>query len=262
MEDGALSCQRSQRLQPWPEAGSKLDNDGGLQHNGTVRFQVATAAVCLIWLSLGEVAAQEAEPSAEVDELLAAGWHLYSEELEFEQAAEVYGQVVANADASDEQLLEALEYLSACQFALGDQDAAREALVQLLEIDEDQRLNDPSHPPDLLALLEEVRTAPPEPEPGPDPEPNALSLLGPDTPVEPEPEPEPPPIVETNEDDTTETGRRAWYRTWWFWTIAGAVVIGAVTTAVVLSVPGETEEPPPGQLEPGVVQLPVGGFRF
>ena len=43
------------------------------------------------------------------------------------------------------------------------------------------------------------------------------------------------------EVDAGRPERRSWYRSWWFWTIVGAVVAGGVTTAVVLAVPEEYE---------------------
>lgn len=191
----------------------------------------------------------QSEPPAEVDEILAEGWHLYSEELDFEQSAEVYSRVPEYPEATEGQLLEAFEYLAACRYALGDEEGARVALNQLLAINPEQHLNDPSHPPELLELLEQVRTELPEPEP--------------ELPV-PSMEPE-PPIGETPLQgivDEPPSGRRPWYRTWWFWTVTGVVVAGAVTTALVLTLPGEAEPPPQGSLAPGVVQLPCAGIPF
>jgi hypothetical protein len=38
-----------------------------------------------------------------------------------------------------------------------------------------------------------------------------------------------------------ESPRRPWYRTWWFWTAVGAVVLGGATAAVVLTLPEEQQ---------------------
>lgn len=263
--------------------GRRLDNAGVVQHNGAVRtklFQVTLACIVGICVGFGsgparaqedpldllapppaeesppadeevpESAPADVPPPAAVDEILAEGWHLYSEELDFARAAEVYAQVPDHAEATEGQLLEAYEYLAACRFALGDEDGARQALAELLGINPEQNLNDPSHPPELLELLEQVRAEMPEPQPEPPPEP----------PPPPPPE-EPPPDVGAGEEEPT-SGGRPWYRTWWFWTIAGVVVVGAVTTAVVLSLPEEATPPPQGQLDPGVVQLPMTGIPF
>lgn len=236
-------------------APAKLDNSGALQHNDAVRFvAVLTVALALAWPG-GVASAQEESPPSAVDDLLAEGWHLYSEELDFERAAAVYTRVVEHVDSTDVQLLEAYEYLAACRFALGDEDGARGALADLLAINQEQQLNDPSHPPTLLALLEEVRNAEPEPEPEP---------VVPSRPVVQEPDTE--PVAAPDQDDqttgTTDRGRTPWYRSWWFWTVTGVVVVGAVTVAVVFSVPEEDQPPPTGQLDPGVVQLPCTGIRF
>ena len=222
-----------------------------------------TALVVVVVLSLADRAAwsQEGAPPSQIDDLLAEGWHLYSEELDFERAAEVYTTVVESASSTDVQLLEAYEYLAACHFALGDEARARDALADLLAINHSQQLNDPSHPPALQDLLEQVRTAEPEPEPEPEPPPGVPAV-----PIAPEPEPEAAP--ETTPEPEGETleptggGRTPWYRSWWFWTLTGAVVAAGVTVAVVLAVPGEEQPPPTGQLDPGVVQLPCTGFRF
>jgi hypothetical protein len=183
-----------------------------------------------------------------VVDLLADGWQRYSEELDFEGAAAAYLAVTEHSAATDEQLLEAFEYLAACRFALGDQDGARQALTSLLQINHEQRLSDPSHSPDFLQLLEDLRAevsaASDQPLSG-----QAVDVEAPPTSPQPGEGPvgggtEPPPRP-----------RRPVYRTWWFWTILGVVVAGAVTTGAVLGT-REDEEPPQGGLDPGVVQLP------
>lgn len=195
--------------------------------------------------SPGEAWAEEG--AVAVDELLANGWHRYSEELDFEGAVTAYLGVTEHPAANQNQRLEAYEYLAACRFALGDTEGARQALTELLRLNSDQQLNDPSHSPDLLQLLEDLRgevnsevvypeTIDVEPPPG----------LTTATPVEPE----------VGDGDERPRPRRPWYRTWWFWTITGVVVVGAITAGAVAGTRGGTEEPPQGSLDPGVVQLP------
>lgn len=201
-----------------------------------------------------------------VDDLLGEGWQLYSEDLDFERAAEVFTEAAAAPGATEAQRLEALEYLAACRHALEDLEGARAAIRRLLEIDREGTLHDPSHPPDLLAMVDEVRA-----QMGGD-------ASGEPPGLEPEVPPEPfrPPVEEGSEGESGLEGgsttslqdyyedrpRTPWYRTWWFWTITGVVVAAGVTTAVVLSVPSGEAEPPAGSLEPGVVQLPCAGIPF
>ena len=210
------------------------------------------------------VAAEEGASTA--DELLAEGWRLYSEELEFEAAAEVFAEASDTAGATEAQQLEALEYLAACRFALEDGDGARAAIRRLLEIDRRGNLHDPSHPPDLLLMVEQVRSELPS-EGGEEPDvPEFSDRTGgaaePDGPAgggEPGSGFTAGPSLE---DQYPDRPARPWYMTWWFWTIAGVVVVGGVTAAVVLSLPSGEAEPPNGSLEPGVVQLPCTGFSF
>lgn len=207
------------------------------------------------------VLAQDA-PTTEVDELLADGWRRYSEELDFEGAVTAYQTVVDHPESSNDQKLEAYEYLAACRFALGDTEGARQALTELLGINPDQQLNDPSHSPDLLQLLEDIRTDMPE---------DSVEDLYPENLDDLE---QPPGLVtETGEGDGREepgeveepiggTTSRPWYRTWWFWTITGVVVVGAITAGAVAGTRDQTPEVPQGSLDPGVVQLPcLSGFR-
>lgn len=197
-----------------------------------------------------EAWAQE-DPDA-VDQLLADGWHRYSEELDFEGAVTAYQGAAEHPQANENQRLEAYEYLAACRFALGDSSGARQALTELLRLNPDQQLNDPSHSPDLLQLLEDLRAE------------ADLESQYPET-----IEVERPPGLETQApvepDGGDEEGprpRRPWYRTWWFWTITGVVVVGAITAGAVAGTRGGTEEPPQGSLDPGVVQLPCfDGFQ-
>ena len=206
--------------------------------------------VCVLMAIPGLATAQSA--SDDVDELLADGWHRYSEELDFEGAIQAYEAVTQSPNANENQLLEAYEYLAACRFALGDTDGARQALSELLRINPDQQLNDPSHSPDLLQLLEDLRQeAQAEPELPPEPEP----------PVDVERPPgmvEQTPAVDTEaEGHDRQGGRRPWYRTWWFWTITGVVVVSAVTVGAVLGTRGSEPDYPQGSLDPGVVSLPL-----
>ncbi len=218
-----------------------------LPHNESVRHRAGflpAVLVSLVWIaSAAPASAQDALTS--VDDLLSDGWHQYSEELEFEAALQFYEEATQHPDANDEQLLEALEYVAACRFALGDQEAAREAMVEMLHISRDHQLTDPSHSPDLLQMLEELRTDLPPAEPEP---------------VEPPIEPETPTFSgETGEGggDEGSVGRRPVYRRWWFWTLIGLVVVGAgVGVGVGVGASGGIEEPPMGSLDPGVVQLP------
>jgi tetratricopeptide (TPR) repeat protein len=229
-----------------------MDNFGELSQNEGVRAHVTTtarlasAAIALAVVSAGLLLPSRAAAQGAVNELLADGWNRYSEELDFEGAAASYQAVTERADATDEQLLEAFEYLAACRFALGDQAGARQALTSLLQINPEQRLSDPSHSPDFLQLLEDVRTevldAPPQTFQADDveaPPSTEQPWAG------PAPNPEPPPRP-----------HRPVYRAWWLWTVVGLVVAGAVTTGVVLGTRGGEEEPPQGDLDPGVVQLP------
>jgi hypothetical protein len=57
---------------------------------------------------------------------------------------------------------------------------------------------------------------------------------------------------ETEDSRGDDRGRPRWYRSWWFWTIVGALVVGGTTAAVVLAWPEET--PPDGNL--GSLYLP------
>jgi hypothetical protein len=57
----------------------------------------------------------------------------------------------------------------------------------------------------------------------------------------------------TGAGQVDSTPPRPWYRRWWVWTIAAAVVGGGVATAVVLTRPAPAE-PPRGTLP--TVQLP------
>lgn len=195
-----------------------------------------------IAFSVAPAQAQEAMPR--VDELLAEGWEAYTELLEFERAVEAYEAATEHPDATDTQLIEAFEYLAACRYALGNEEGAREALRQLLHIDPDKQLHDPSHSPDFLLMLEDLRSElPPEPPPMPDP---------------PAEEEVPPGMLDETEVPEDNVGEdRPWYRTWWFWTITGVVVAGAVTTGIVVGTRDPAvQEPPGGSLGPGVVQLP------
>ena len=234
-----------------------------------MRVTVAALLFAAVCLGPALASAQGAE------ELLAEGWRLYSEDLDFEGAAAVFDQVASLADATEAQKLEALEYLAACRYALGDLEAAREAIRRLLEIDASQTLHDPSHPPDLLRLVDEVRAAMPPAEeagegtedvtePGPDEYPESLpdEEGAVDEEVPPDAGQGEGETAGTLEEEYREPPRRQWFRTWWFWTAVGVVVAAGVTTAVVLSVPSGETEPPSGNLDPGVVQLPCTGLRF
>ena len=176
--------------------------------------------------------------SSTVDDLLADGWHRYSEELDFEGAVTAYQSATEHPEATDEQKLEAYEYLAACRFALGNQEAARLALIELLRINPEQQLNDPSHSPDLLQLLEDLReegvAEPPPPLPPPPPEedeqPPGLVTTQPNI---GEAQPDGP-----GEGEETEEGggqRRRFYRTWWCWTVIGVVVASTVTDGEVVA---------------------------
>jgi tetratricopeptide (TPR) repeat protein len=226
-----------------------------------VRALIAAFAALAVGFAAGPTLAQEGATSA--DELLAEGWRLYSEDLEFEQAAEAFAQAVDTPGATEAQQLEALEYLAACRYALEDHEGARDAIQRLLEIDRQGSLHDPSHPPDLLAIVEQVREElPPEAPLPPDDPPD----LPPDDPDEGPPtfgsEGTDPDTSTMLEDHYPDRPERPWYTTWWFWTVVGAVVVAGVTTAIVLSVPAGEAEPPSGNLDPGVVQLPCSGIRF
>jgi hypothetical protein len=59
--------------------------------------------------------------------------------------------------------------------------------------------------------------------------------------VEPGLAPEPEPVAEPVAVVEDHDPRRPWYRTWWFWTIVGAVAAGGITTTVVLTVPDEEQ---------------------
>lgn len=238
-------------------AGVRVDNSGALHHNGAVKHHilVATLSGVMLWLALsGGALAQDAMSSP--DDLLAEGWTAYSEELDFEAAMSAYEAVTLHPDATDVQLLEAFEYLAACRFALGDEAGAREALTNLLSINYDQRLTDPSHSPDFLQMLEDIRAdmPPPPPEGGMEEPPD--DELPPDFGEGGEPgegEGEGEGTIGDGDDDE----RRPWYRTWWFWTITGVVVAGAVTAGIVAGTSsGGVADPPQGSLDPGVVQLP------
>lgn len=229
-----------------------MDNFGELSQNGGVRAHVittakmASAAVALAAASAALLLPAQAAAQDAVNELLADGWDRYSEELDFESAAAAYQAVTERSDATDEQLLEAFEYLAACRFALGDEAGARQALTSLLQIEPEQRLSDPSHSPDFLQLLEDVRT---EMEAAPPQVPQADDVEA--APVREQPWTGPAPPTEP-----TTRPRRPVYRAWWLWTVIGVVVAGAVTTGVVLGTRGGEQEPPQGDLDPGVVQLP------
>jgi tetratricopeptide (TPR) repeat protein len=220
---------------------------------GFVRGTLVVAALVAVALP-----ARTEEAMASVDDLLSNGWRHYSEELDFEAALASYDEATQHPDATDEQLLEALEYVAACRFALGDHDGARGAMEEMLHIDRAHTLTDPSHSPDFLQMLEDLRGAlPPEP---------------PEAPATP-PETEAPPHFAgggaNDGDDGDDAGgggglrereRRPFYRTWWFWTLTAAVVVGAgVGLGVGLGTSGAAEEPPAGSLDPGVVQLPCFG---
>lgn len=230
-----------------------MDNFGELSQNEGVRAHVITtsslanAAVAVAVAAAGLLLPATAAAQEAVNELLADGWNRYSEELDFEGAAAAYQAVTERADATDEQLLEAFEYLAACRFALGDQAGARQALTSLVQLNPEQRLSDPSHSPDFLQLLEDVRT-------------EALDETPPQTfqaaDVEAPPSTEQPWTGPAPNPAPTPRPRRPVYRAWWLWTIVGVVVAGAVTTGVVLGTRGGEEEPPQGDLDPGVVQLP------
>ena len=49
------------------------------------------------------------------------------------------------------------------------------------------------------------------------------------------------------------TTRRAFYRTWWFWTIVGVVVVGGVAIGIGAAASGGIEEPIAGDVG-GVVR--------
>lgn len=223
-----------------------------------------SVAFCLTVLAAAAVVRAEGEAGT-ADDLLAEGYRLYSEDLEFEQAADAFEQVAEMAGATDAQRLEALEYLTACRYALEDLEGARSAIEQMLRIDPEGTLHDPSLPPDLLDLVEEVRASmPPLPPESPElPEvevPPGLRDVPPDEgPEEGGGRDGPGPGLEEYYPDRPTT---PWYRTWWFWTITGAVVVAGVTTAIVLAVPGGEAEPPAGSLDPGRVQLPCAGIPF
>jgi tetratricopeptide (TPR) repeat protein len=238
-------------------ARQRVDNRLSLQHNEGVKHPLFVFAMtaALFWgVIIGRASAQDA--MASVDDLLAEGWNAYSEELDFEAALAAYEAVTQHPDASDVQLIESFEYLAACHFALGNQEAAREALTNLLSINYDQELSDPSHSPDFLQMLEDIRAEMPPPPP--------------DVPAVTEPiEDELPPNFGATDGPGDEAGggsvdddggrrdRRPFYRTWWFWTIAGVVVAGAVTAGVVAGTSSSgVADPPQGSLDPGVVQLP------
>lgn len=232
-----------------------------LQHNDRVRLLIASALALAVISVDPEASAQQDSGSA--DELLAEGYRLYSEDLEFEQAAEAFAEVVGTPGSTRAQRLEALEYLTACRWALGEQQGARDAIRALLEIDREGRLHDPSLPPDLLAVVEEIRDSlpPPEPEVPETPRFGGTASGGHDD--------ERPPGVggsgvggPTLEDMYPDRPARPWYRTWWFWTATIAVVAVGVTTAAVLAAPSGEAAPPNGSLDPGVVQLPCVGLPF
>lgn len=64
----------------------------------------------------------------------------------------------------------------------------------------------------------------------------------------------PPPVAEPVEPIEAPS-RRAWYRTWWFWTVVGVVVAGGVTAGVIAGTRPEEHEN--GTL--GSVRMPLVG---
>ena len=82
-----------------------------------------------------------------------------------------------------------------------------------------------SYPPGAYPPGQYAQTPgyPPGPQPGPDGQQPAGTLVA---------QPGPPPAAESS----------PFYTRWWFWTIVGAVVVGGVVTAVVLS--SGTDRPP------------------
>jgi tetratricopeptide (TPR) repeat protein len=89
--------------------------------------------------------------------------------------------------------------------------------------------------------------------PGPAPKPAS----GPGTPTKdlaPKAEPPGAPAIDLSASVPPEadpTARTPIYKTWWFWTGAGAVVVGGVTTAILLS--RGQEDPIRGNVNPPVV---------
>jgi tetratricopeptide (TPR) repeat protein len=191
-----------------------------------------------------------------VDAILAEGWHMYSEELDFEAAAQAYQAAGTHPQATRAQKLEAFEYLAASFFALEEYSEARFALRELLSLNREQLFRDPSHPPEFMELLEATRGEIREPQP----EPAAA--------VEEEPRvrtaPEAAMTLTTTETTEAAVDRKPWYKTWWFWTITGAVVAGAAAAGIAVGVSQRQKAPdaPAGNLPPGVVQLPLGGLSL
>ena len=210
-----------------------------------------TTAVFFLALVAGAPELRAETSAGSVDELLAEGWRFYSEELDFESAAQAYLAAATHPDVTRTQKLEALEYLAGSFFALGDYDEARHAMQELISINPDQRFQDPSHPPEFLELLEEVRQNQGEASPARPPATPAPAAAT-----------APPPERET--ERRRPARKRPFYRTWWFWTITGAMVAGAAVTGIAVGVSqrGGATDVPRGTLDPGVVKLPCTGFSF
>ncbi|HJZ85981.1 MAG TPA: hypothetical protein VKN99_12465 [Polyangia bacterium] len=98
------------------------------------------------------------DPGARVRVRLDAARQLYDAQ-EYVAAIETLKPILKDAVATQAQKAQALEYLGLSYLILGNRRKARDAFEDLLSIDQNYTLRDPSQSPKLRAFFEEVKTA-------------------------------------------------------------------------------------------------------
>ncbi len=121
--------------------------------------QFAAAAICsTLTIVCAPSAHAGPDPAAHVRARLADAERRYAEQ-EYRAAVEVAQTVVSDPVATRDQRARAYEYLGLSWLILGKKARAREAFEDLLAIDPQYTLSDPSHSPKLREFFEQVRAS-------------------------------------------------------------------------------------------------------